>query len=1853
MTIIRKPDLSLTILQGRNSTVLYDQAPMITGNHLRWSFNPELGFPPGGFTISRGDPTWGEFEPDNPGSEGVPPFNFNWEKKIGLPTKVLIALNRITGHAQQAEILRRYQPHLFEIIHLLEQLLDDSDPLPMHLRTMSNPHQGPLSRMRIMDIILMACLDPYIARIMGLYFIDREADPSKRYAYKITGHWEAKTFPLISVDFVDWPTSLPRNQALRFGAIQVIANARTIQKGQDVYANALLVQGDANPVIQIRVDFSVEEIRIEYEHFAVDWTVIPAPVWRIRLDGESYSPRVEENRLVIQRSGRAFENLEIVEGPAGHWHILSINYRERINALEDISSINYTQVGERARPRRPLIASLAAEPMPAILNEKGEVNAEASQVRISAWVQSPKIKEIDIGELPSEKEKELPWLLTAAEDSVRLMFGRSEGRTGREPEVELNVKDGEIAPALYRTSGHELILPELVGCWPFNGQFQNLKDGVAPSLIGNPRFITDHPDESNRFVLRLNGEQGVQLKGQHHLKELGSVFTLQATIKIDPTNPSSSTIIGNNYRGGLWMGLGQQPDNHYTLGMWIKNRPIYTSTKIQPNEWVTITVTYNGQKIWFDFSGTAEEPQAAEYGAVNVPAGDIVIGAESGSTASRPIMPFIGLIADVRIWQRVIHPLESQALIKKWHSFLPQQQSLAEMIHFDPKTYWVTPDREQISIKQSPQINALGSAFSIFLWAKPTSFPDNENEMTIIGNNRRQSFWMGLVKTGERYTIRVYINRKRFDSSTPISLNQWSHIGCRYDGSTLKLYRNAWNFANHTATLGPLKPNDRPIALGSEGDDTRNRFNGFIQGVQIWRKAITITEWQSRMAAIQQSDSFLKNGTYRYFVKGIDLFGRTSAWSPAKQIQTNVEPEYNAPLNVQVAFKPLKSSIISATVKTEDHEINGIPVKKQWYVLETTFPYSLNTAKKIKGYDAIVSRLNPRGEPKRIEQRFEIETTKRQGSKIRLTLKTVPFAQLVPQAEDDLTVELDYTYDLQWVWTGMQQLYYSAIKKFQRYQIEGPMNEIAGPILTVRAATPDGRVTVTFQANAAVRANELVGKKCLVGSHQFEIEGHTTGRKPQLSLHYLAEPQVVPVIHDPVKISVTQEMEGYIDYDDSEVEVLPWTKISSPMPAGEPRRLIASATQTGAVENLQEVTEERLNTELERGTPEDISRSVRERLGVRGKFGVDWFPLSRIYKITFRRFPRPAEYQAQEAKEYIPGALVFFDNQSERMQWRALYVLWHQWETPNRLVVYALPGEKDEAVPVIQVNEGRTVRLYEGKRYTLEGHLESLPKFTESPTQAYHLALTAVDGANRKSPLSRKATMVAVNRQRPPQGPRPEARIITKADYYQKCQVEVTWNSEEIDWPTATAQDVRYKLYRATDSAIYTRDLELRRTRQGYYQGLPPGDVFNDDPDFTDWRKTLSPPLLVRQLNTLFPTKDSSQWKEVTPTWRKWADRFYPALSNEQLEEIALRFGNEKAFTLLNGTPMSATTYTDQVNGVVNNRYYYRLRLQNTALAESTIWGNLSHPVIPPKVMAPRKPVFTKIEAGDRRIDLQWSLNREPDLKEYRVYRAEKREDLEDLRWWKLERDTRLVGDPIPDPRIKVSNRTCTLPGTIPIKAPLGVYRADEFNFEAEQPHQQPQALNYYYPTSSSAMEPPSAFTQAATPADNHVIKQLRRMADGVDVVVVYRDTEGDVQVLQQLGESPLFRDEGLQGLKDYYYRLVAINDRNKLSAPSLCLSSRTVDEARPAPPQWLEPIATESTVLLRWILLLPENDCVVQRLNTDIYPNKWESISSWLPTETSIFEDAKRRSGKTYLYRLKVKDIKGITNNEFITLEV
>ena len=192
----------------------------------------------------------------------------------------------------------------------------------------------------------------------------------------------------------------------------------------------------------------------------------------------------------------------------------------------------------------------------------------------------------------------------------------------------------------------------------------------------------------------------------------------------------------------------------------------------------------------------------------------------------------------------------------------------------------------------------------------------------------------------------------------------------------------------------------------------------------------------------------------------------------------------------------------------------------------------------------------------------------------------------------------------------------------------------------------------------------------------------------------------------------------------------------------------------------------------------------------------------------------------------------------------------------------------------------------------------------------------------------------------------------------------------------------------------------------------------------------------LNQLNTFLPAEGG----------KAQAIAYYRQLANDALRVLAGLPGNERAFAQVTVQPLdpeeldpedptqkrlrdrvgpdNPTTYQpkeelrayiDTLDGRSTNRYFYRVAYVDGAHNRSGL-SLASPPVYLPNVVPPRAPVVTKVLGGDRQIILRWASNREPDLAEYRVYRADSQEAARDLRLMTLVH-TEVVSPGEPDTR--------------------------------------------------------------------------------------------------------------------------------------------------------------------------------------------------------------------------------------------
>jgi hypothetical protein len=244
--------------------------------------------------------------------------------------------------------------------------------------------------------------------------------------------------------------------------------------------------------------------------------------------------------------------------------------------------------------------------------------------------------------------------------------------------------------------------------------------------------------------------------------------------------------------------------------------------------------------------------------------------------------------------------------------------------------------------------------------------------------------------------------------------------------------------------------------------------------------------------------------------------------------------------------------------------------------------------------------------------------------------------------------------------------------------------------------------------------------------------------------------------------------------------------------------------------------------------------------------------------------------------------------------------------------------------------------------------------------------------------------------------PDSERVFASRADYHSRSFYTYRW---------VPSAGLKTHVFRALDDTLFQTDWKRRAADNA---GLDP-DQAQLFPAEWDAPKRAQVADELNQLNTFGHDADKAAAFVV-----------YRALSNDALRALAALPGNERAFTQLTIGPLdpddpananrlgpddasgfvidpALRAYTDTLDGRSSNRYFYRAAYVDAAHNRGPL-SLASPPVYCPKVVPPRAPVITRVLGGERQIGLSWASNREPDLVEYRLYRADSEPLARDIR---------------------------------------------------------------------------------------------------------------------------------------------------------------------------------------------------------------------------------------------------------------
>ncbi len=138
-------------------------------------------------------------------------------------------------------------------------------------------------------------------------------------------------------------------------------------------------------------------------------------------------------------------------------------------------------------------------------------------------------------------------------------------------------------------------------------------------------------------------------------------------------------------------------------------------------------------------------------------------------------------------------------------------------------------------------------AITLDAWVRPSSFPNGGPAVIRKDTNNVGTTQYSLNVGDGSTTGVVHCNIGGFIGVTGglVPLNQWSHIACTYDRQNLRAYLNGVEVVSAAATQAiPTPSPDTNLAIGKEDGFTDRNFDGLIDEVEIFNRALTQTEIQ-------------------------------------------------------------------------------------------------------------------------------------------------------------------------------------------------------------------------------------------------------------------------------------------------------------------------------------------------------------------------------------------------------------------------------------------------------------------------------------------------------------------------------------------------------------------------------------------------------------------------------------------------------------------------------------------------------------------------------------------------------------------------------------------------------------------------------------------------------------------------------------------------------------------------------------------------------------------------------------------------------------------------------------------------
>jgi|GEM_PF-294617 len=306
-----------------------------------------------------------------------------------------------------------------------------------------------------------------------------------------------------------------------------------------------------------------------------------------------------------------------------------------------------------------------------------------------------------------------------------------------------------------------------------------------------------------------------------------------------------------------------------------------SGTPLTLNAWTHVVMTHDGTKDIIYFNGVKVNEKAVA-GALDPTTKPLGIGYDPIDKGSF----FNGALDEVQLYNKALSAAEITALYTQQNTPPAPATDLVAEYKLNGNANDATQYRNNGSFSATPTADrfnwannaanfngtagsgvtaensaALQSNYTtISFWVKPTAFP-NSGEVFLLSNGGWQERWKISMPNHGKPVFTTHSNGaccSDMDSGTPLALGAWTHVAMTHDGTKDIIYFNGAK-VNEKAVTGTLDKTKHPFGIGYDPIDNGGFFNGALDEVQIYSKALSAAEIAALYAAQNQAPAVAGN----------------------------------------------------------------------------------------------------------------------------------------------------------------------------------------------------------------------------------------------------------------------------------------------------------------------------------------------------------------------------------------------------------------------------------------------------------------------------------------------------------------------------------------------------------------------------------------------------------------------------------------------------------------------------------------------------------------------------------------------------------------------------------------------------------------------------------------------------------------------------------------------------------------------------------------------------------------------------------------------------------------------------------